>query len=110
MVRIQIDTLRIQDWDTFHDVFAASFGFPEYYGRNMNAWIDCMSYLDDPDASMTSINCDKGDFFVLEITDAKLFEARCPEQFDAIVKCSAFVNFRNLDAGQNPLLMLSFDL
>ncbi len=108
MIRLKIETSRIQDWETFHDVFAEAFGFPGFYGRNMDAWIDCMSYLDDPDSGMTSINCDKGDFLVLELTDAKDFKARCPEQFDAIVECAAFVNFRNLDVGENPLLMLSF--
>ena len=110
MTRIQIETDRISDWDTFHDVFAEALGFPTFYGRNMDAWIDCMSYLDDSDAGMTKINCKKGDFVVLELTDAKKFKERCREQYDAIVECTAFVNFRNLDVGENPVLMLSFYL
>ena len=31
------------DWESFHTVSAEVFGFPEFYGRNMNAWIDCLS-------------------------------------------------------------------
>jgi len=30
-------------------VFAESFGFPGFHCRKMgDAWIDCMTYLDDP--------------------------------------------------------------
>jgi hypothetical protein len=36
-------------------------------------------------------------------------KSRCPEQFEAVVECAAFVNFRNLDVGEPPVLMLSFD-
>ena len=108
MKRIQIDTTRIKDWDSFHDVFAETFGFPVFYGRNVDAWIDCMSSLDSPDDGMTSVHCGKGDFIVLELSNAKDFKSRCPEQFEAVVECTAFVNFRNLDVGETPVLMLSF--
>lgn len=37
MTLVKLDTRRITDWDTFHDVFAEVFGFPGFYGRNMNA-------------------------------------------------------------------------
>src|SRR5688572_7987636 len=40
---IKIDTQRITDWKSFHNLFAEVFGFPGFYGRNMDAWIDCMS-------------------------------------------------------------------
>ena len=41
---VQIDGSAISDWNSFHDIFAAAFGFPAFYGRNMNAWIDCMTW------------------------------------------------------------------
>jgi hypothetical protein len=41
---------RIGDADSFHDVSAATFGFPAFYGHNVNAWIDCLTNLDGPDA------------------------------------------------------------
>ena len=55
MPLVKIDCTQITDWHTFSDVFAAAFGFPGYYGRNMNAWIDCMTYLDDPDAGIERV-------------------------------------------------------
>jgi hypothetical protein len=108
MKRVKIDTSRIRDWETFHDVFAEAFGFPGFYGRNMNAWIDCMSYLDDPDSGMTEVTCEEGEYVVLELEGVKGFRKRCREQYDALIECSAFVNWRRLEPGDNPVLMLSF--
>jgi len=51
---ILIEGKRISDWNSFHDTFADTLGFPSFYGRNMDAWIDCMTCLDDPEAGMTS--------------------------------------------------------
>ncbi len=45
-----IDCAKIKSANDLHDAFDRIFGFPEYYGRNMDAWIDCMSCIDDPDA------------------------------------------------------------
>src|SRR5262249_33880247 len=47
---IRIDCRRIVDWDSFHSNFAEALSFPDYYGRNMNACIDCVS-----DMSATTI-------------------------------------------------------
>ena len=44
---VSIPTNRIADWASFHDVFAETLGFPSYYGRNMDASIDCLTYADD---------------------------------------------------------------
>jgi len=52
MTVVRVDCDRITDWESFHSVFADVFGFPNFYGRNMNAWIDCMSYLDEPKAGI----------------------------------------------------------
>ena len=40
---------QINDWDTFQDTFAQALGFPGFYGRNMDAWIDCLTYADEDD-------------------------------------------------------------
>jgi Barstar (barnase inhibitor) len=44
---VDIPTDRIIDWNSFHDVFSELLGFPEFHGRNMNAWIDCLTDVDD---------------------------------------------------------------
>ncbi len=108
MKRIKIDADAIIDWETFYDVFANIFGFPDFYGRNMDAWNDCMTHLDDPSDRMSAVTCAKGDYFVLELVHVTSFRKRCPEQYDALVECTAFVNWRRLERGDTPLLMLSY--
>jgi hypothetical protein len=108
MTVLQIDTHRITDWPTFHAVFAETLGFPEFYGNNLNAWIDCMSYLDEPSSGMSSIHVDIGEVLVLKLDDVDDFSERCPEQYKAIVECSAFVNWRRIEKGQAAVLTLSF--
>lgn len=105
---IVIDTDRIVDWPSFHAVFAEACGFPEFYGANMNAWIDCMTFLDDVDAGMTRVHCEKGRTATLQLGDATDFAARCPEQFNALIEGAAFVNWRRLETGEPAVLALAF--
>lgn len=106
---VQIDTRRIADWDSFHGVFAEALGFPGFYGRNMNAWIDCMTCLDEPEAAMSTVHCVPGSVVTLAIDDARGFAKRCPEQYEALVECAAFVNWRRIEQGDGAVLALSYD-
>lgn len=105
---VSIDASRISDWDSFHNTFAETFGFPSFYGRNMSAWIDCMTCLDDPDAGMTSVYVGSGDVVVLCISGVGDLRKRCYEIFDALVECSSFVNYRRIERGAPAVLALSF--
>jgi RNAse (barnase) inhibitor barstar len=105
---IRIDADGIVDWETFHAVFASAFGFPDFYGCNMNAWIDCLTYLDEPEAEMTNVHVASGESLTLIIDHAGQFKSRCPEQFAALVECAGFVNWRRIDIGNPPVLMLAF--
>ena len=108
MTVVRVDTRRIRDWDTFHDVFAELFGFPDFYGRNMDAWIDCMGYLAAPETPMTTVFAPPGGVVTLQLDHVDDFAARCPEQYAAIIECSAFVNWRGVERGLPPVLALSF--
>lgn len=103
---VTIPTAKITDWDTFHSVFQEALGFPGFYGRNMNAWIDCMTYLDEPSCGMTSVSVAEGELVALQINDAPDFQRRCPEQYEALIECASFVNFRRAELGQKPVLTL----
>jgi len=105
---VQIDGSAISDWNSFHDIFAAAFGFPAFYGRNMDAWIDCMTCLDDSEAGMTSIHVPAGDVVVIHLSAADWMKRQCPEIFDALVECAAFVNYRRIDKGEQAVLALAF--
>lgn len=105
-MRITLQTKGITDWDSFHSVFAETLGFPAFYGRNMNAWIDCMTYLDDAAAGMTTVAVAPGQLFHLEVADAADFQKRLPEIFQAFADCAAFVNTRRVGQGEPPVLAL----
>ncbi|RYF92225.1 MAG: barnase inhibitor [Caulobacteraceae bacterium] len=102
----QIPADRIVDWDSFHAVFADCLGFPGYYGANMNAWIDCLTCADDADAGMISRPVASGELLTLQIDNAAAFAKRCPEQYEALVECAAFVNYRRVEVGHPPVLAL----
>jgi RNAse (barnase) inhibitor barstar len=103
-----IDTSEIRDWPTFHAIFASALGFPPFYGRNMNAWIDCMTDLDDPGSGMSTIHAPPKGIVLLKLVNVKDFAKRCPEQFAALIDCSAFVNWRRREQGSAPVLALSY--
>ena len=84
------------------------FEFPAFYGRNMNAWIDCMTYLDVPEDQLTGIHCEQGKVLTIELANVKQFRSRCPEQYSALIECAAFVNWRRIEEGQPSVLALSF--
>lgn len=96
---IRINADLILNHATFHDVFAEVFGFPSFYGRNMNAWIDCLSYLDDPSAEMTAVHVKEGEVLALLIDNAEALKARSPEVFSDLIECAAFVNWRRVQSG-----------
>jgi hypothetical protein len=105
---VKIPVSKIKNWETFHTVFAETLGFPDFYGANMNAWVDCLQSIDEPDDGMTSIHVEKGEMLVLDFGECTAFAARCPEQYEAILDSSAFVNYSRLETGDAPVLSLSF--
>lgn len=105
---VRIAAQRITNWSTFHDVFDEALGFPAYYGRNMDAWIDCLTYVDDPATGMTRVTVGAGDVLTLQIEAVDEFARRCPEQYDALIECSAFVNWRRIETGERPIIALAF--
>jgi len=104
---LRIDADQIEDAESFHTMFAVQLGFPEWYGRNMDAWIDCMSHLDDPATGMTTVHVESGQVLSLVIDHASAFKARCPDLFAALLECAAFVNWSRIEAGRTPLIALA---
>jgi len=97
MRTFKIDGRKLKDWKSFHSTFKKVMGFPDYYGKNMNAWIDCMDELTDDE------------IVLLRIENGKELKENLPELMSAILECGAFVNFRKLDVGTKPNLIISTD-
>lgn len=97
----QIDATKLGSWDAFHSVFAETFEFPGWYGRNLNAWIDCMTHLD------AGGPVEPGDLVLLEFANLESLRKRSPEILDFIFEGSAFVNGRRRELGESPLIVVS---
>ena len=108
MIRsIRLEAKRITDWDSFHSVFVETMGFPDFYGKNMDAWIDCMTCIDDAQAGMSSVTIPTGEKLEIEIVEASDLQRRLPEIFQALLDCSEFVNQRKAAEGLPPVILLT---
>lgn len=109
MPAVRIGTTEITDWESFHRVLASVLGFPTFYGGNMDAMIDCLGYLDDTSAEMTSVHVRPGETLTLDLGSALKFRRTCPEQFSALQDACAFVNWRRVRAGLSAIVALSYN-
>ena len=101
METVRLDTTAIVDWTSFHRAFADLMGFPDFYGMNMNAWIDCMSSLDE--SGMTRFVLRPQEQLTIEVTNTEEFARRVPEIFTALCECTAFVNQRYVHSADQPI-------
>lgn len=74
---------RLKNWKTFHSEFRKEMNFPNYYGGNMDDWIDCVGEITNQQT-------------ILQIENGKYLKENEPELFNAILECGAFVNFRKI--------------
>ena len=98
----------VTDWDSFHDTFAEVFGFPDFYGRNMNAWVDCMSDLSAPGiAGMSKVEFAFNEDILLRIKGMHNFGIGCPDVLEAFLSATSQVNVRKeSSSGERRLLLL----
>lgn len=107
MAHVRLDTAAVTDWPSFHTECRRALGFPDFYGANMDAWIDCLSYLrDEGAAGMAAVALAPDEVLVLEVPDAENFRVRLPEIAGGLWDCTAFVNRRYTDDGEAPAIAL----
>lgn len=107
ITHINIDGSQMTDWPSFYQVFSDAFGFPPFFGRNMDAWIDCMTNLDE---EFSHIQVGPGELVCINVEQAVGFKSKNPEQYQALIECTAFVNWRRLEIGEPPILILAFNV
>ena len=105
IVRINSDL--ITDWNSFHQIFKITFGFPEFYGSNMNAWIDCMSYIDNNETGMTKFSINETDTLIIELTNCEAFKKKCFDIYLALFESVAFVNFRKIKTNGHSMIAIA---
>ena len=104
-MEIKIDFEKIIDWETFHSVFSEAMGFPDFYGNNNNAWIDCMSYLDE-DTGMTKIIVEPGQSLNIIVSGTKVAIESASEVFLGFIDIVAAVNCRYIEANTTTRLKI----
>ena len=107
MKTVLIDARAIDGEVSFHQAFASALGFPSWYGRNMDAWTDCMSGLDDPSDGLSEVKVEPGEVLVLALENAGSFKSRCPGLWFQLLEGVAFVNWRRMERGQSAVLAVS---
>jgi RNAse (barnase) inhibitor barstar len=105
MAVVRLDGSAILDWDTFHTACAREFGFPDFYGRNGNAWIDCLTYLDEGDG-MSRFVLEPDEVLQIELIGSGKLRERQPEIVQALVDWTGAVNERFMERGSEPRLQL----
>lgn len=94
---------KITDWASFHEVFEQALGL----SCVLQTQHECMETHVDTADGLTSVSVPHGEILVLRIDDPFDFKKRCPEQYDALIECSAFVNFRRTEVGDPPVPVAS---
>src|SRR5690349_1016643 len=105
MATAKLDANAITDWDTFHSVCAAAFGFPDFYGRHMNAFVDCLTYVREGDG-MSKFVLAPGEMLSIEISRADAFFERVPEIASALMSAVASINERQIEESKPPVISL----
>lgn len=96
----------ITGWASFHTECASVFGFPAFYGHNMNAWVDCLSYLREDDGMSRFVLNDK-EVLTIEVLHSATLRAAAPDILDELQFCVAMINERCEDYDEAPTLRLS---
>ena len=105
MSTVKLNGELLTDWDAFHTVSQEVFGFPAFYGRNISAWIDCLSYLRDDDG-MSSVRLKDDELLTIALSHSELVRQRFPELIEELQFCVEMINERYDDYGEKPALQL----
>lgn len=105
MPTLFLDGRNIGTWRAFHAECQVQFGFPDFYGRNMDAWIDCLSSLRDADG-MSKFVLGPDEILEIEVLYADALQRKAPEILEALQECTDEVNERYAENGEKPALSL----
>jgi RNAse (barnase) inhibitor barstar len=98
---IQIDCKGLTEKD-LHLVFKEKLGFPDFYGMNWDALIDCLSSLRDPETGMTEVSLEEDEVLLIYCNDLS------KSKFDSnvFIDVIEFVNARGLAWFNKPFVVL----
>lgn len=102
--KISVDFRQVNTLDEMHEALMKVFHFPDFYGKNVNALIDCWSSLRYPEDEMVGVTIDKDESLLLEV---KAMSRLNPIMMNHFVNAVEGVNERFIEEiGQEPLIIL----
>jgi hypothetical protein len=105
---IRIDARRLKDSAGLHAALNEAFGFPDEYGKNLDALVDCLTHLDDPKTRMSRVQLFPGQVALLVLDHAGA-NGKQATLVRSLLDVIAFVNWRRLEKGQPPVLTVAYD-
>ena len=91
MTRICVNGATIVNWPSFHDEFSRAFRFFDGYGRNRDAWIDCMTDLHGPNA-LSGLRLPAGEPIEIVLNDSATMVKSHPEVFAELLRLVRYAN------------------
>jgi RNAse (barnase) inhibitor barstar len=79
------------NWPSFHDEFSRAFRFVDGYGRNRDAWIDCMTDLHGPNA-LSGLRLPAGEPIEIVLNGSATMVKSHPEIFAELLRLVRYAN------------------
>nr|WP_294859435.1 barstar family protein [uncultured Fluviicola sp.] len=102
--RIYIDFREITEISDLHDKLNEELGFPDFYGRNVNALIDCLQSMRFPEEGMSKVVLEKEEVLVL---DLKNFSNAKMIIVNSLLVAVEAVNQREIDRNRKHSIILA---
>lgn len=88
---IELDFSKIKDVEHLYEVLAEKIGFPDSYGKNADAVIDCLFGLRYPEEGMTKISLDTTEKIIIQTKNITSAQQKTRETLMFIIE---FVNYK----------------
>jgi hypothetical protein len=103
MKKIKLDFNKIVSIEDLHKELKEKMGFPEFYGGNVNALIDCLSAMRYPDEEMSKITLGNEEVLLIEV--ARLSQSNVVILNNLLIAIEN-VNNRELNKGRGPSIYM----
>ena len=106
---IRVDARRLTDKASLYAALDELFGFPADSGKNLDAIIDLLTYLDAPQTRSSRLQVLPGQIILLVLEHMEGHNKHTEVQIAALLDVIAFVNWRRLEKGQTPILAVAYE-
>ncbi|WP_081311746.1 barstar family protein [Pseudomonas putida] len=100
---VELDFSHITSALDFHKAASKVFGFPEFYGNNFHAFVDCLSSLRMPEDELTRLHLGEAEQLELRLINFNHADEELRHDF---VEAIGNVNRRHIKLGEAPALHL----